>query len=79
MSRAPLVSVLAAFLLAAATPLFAQQGTAEIGGKVADDQGGVLPGVPIVLTNENTGVFREVTSGSDGGYRFSLSVGYAIR
>ena len=68
MSRVPLVSVLAAFLLAAATPLLAQQGTAEIGGKVVDEQGGALPGVAIVITNEETGAFREVTSGSDGSY-----------
>src|SRR5436309_13380866 len=68
MSRVPLVSVLAAFLLAAATLLLAQQGTAEIGGKVVDEQGGALPGVAIVITNEETGAFREVTSGSDGSY-----------
>jgi len=57
-------SILAAFLFAAATSLFAQQGTAEIGGKVTDDQGGVLPGVTLVLTNEATGLVREVTSGA---------------
>src|SRR5437867_2369163 len=68
MSRVPLVSVLAAFLLAAATPLLAQQGTAEIGGKVVDEQGGALPGVAIVITNEDTGAFRDVASGSDGSY-----------
>src|SRR5947208_3349859 len=68
MSRVPLVSVLAAFVLAAAAPLLAQQGTAEIGGKVVDEQGGALPGVAIVITNEETGAFREVTSGSDGSY-----------
>jgi Carboxypeptidase regulatory-like domain len=61
-------SILAAFLFAAATSLFAQQGTAEIGGKVTDDQGGVLPGVTLVLTNEATGLVREVTSGADGSY-----------
>src|SRR5580765_7978885 len=68
MSRVPLVSVLAAFLLAAATPLLAQQGTAEIGGKVADEQSSALPGVAIVITNEETGLFRKVTSGRDGGF-----------
>src|SRR6185295_6376357 len=68
MRTVPLGSILAAFLFAAATPLLAQQGTAEIGGKAVDDQGGVLPGASIVLTNEATGVIREVTSGADGGY-----------
>ena len=45
-----------------------QQGTAEIGGKVTDEQGAVLPGVAIVVTNEATGVVREIVSGADGGY-----------
>jgi hypothetical protein len=57
-----------AFVFAAATPLLAQQGTAEIRGKVTDEQGAVLPGASIVLTNEDTGVYRETTSGSDGSY-----------
>src|SRR5437899_5538146 len=30
---------------AAAVPLFAQQGTSEISGRVTDEQGGALPGV----------------------------------
>ena len=55
-------------LLGIGAPVFAQQGTAEIGGRVADEQGGILPGVTIVLTNEETGVFREVKSGEDGSY-----------
>ena len=38
--------------LTVAVPLAAQQGTAELGGKVTDQQGGVLPGVAIVVTNE---------------------------
>jgi hypothetical protein len=55
-------------LCLAAASAGAQQGTSEIGGKVTDDQGGVLPGVTIVITNEATGVFRDVTSGADGSY-----------
>jgi hypothetical protein len=54
--------------LATALPVLAQQGTSEIGGRVTDEQGAVLPGVSIVITNEETGVFREVTSGTDGSY-----------
>ncbi len=39
-------------LLCLARPsLLAQQGTGEIGGRVADEQGAVLPGVAIVVTN----------------------------
>ena len=59
---------LAVFFGMLAAPAFAQQGTADIGGRVTDEQGGVLPGVMIVLTNEDTGVFRDVTSGEDGSY-----------
>ncbi len=55
-------------LLATALPVLAQQGTSEIGGRVTDEQGAVLPGVSIVVTNEETGIFREVTSGADGSY-----------
>ncbi|MBZ5559282.1 MAG: TonB-dependent receptor [Acidobacteriia bacterium] len=60
-----LVTVMVCLLVA---PALAQQGTAEIGGKVADEQGAVLPGVSILVTNEETGVFREVVSGADGSY-----------
>src|SRR5882762_5160063 len=66
--RRLLIPFVVSVLCAAALPVFAQQGTSEIGGKVADDQGGVLPGVTIVIRNEETGVFREVTSGPDGSY-----------
>src|SRR5262249_11409952 len=55
-------------LLLAAVPVHAQQGTSEIGGRVVDEQGGALPGVTITLRNEETGVFREMTSGPDGTY-----------
>lgn len=51
-----------------ALPVHAQQGTSEIGGKIADQQGAVLPGVNIVVTNEDTGVYREVVSNPDGSY-----------
>jgi hypothetical protein len=62
--------VLALFLLVLLHPYVAlgQQGTAEIGGKVVDPQGAVLPGVTIVLTNEDTGVVRETVSTAEGSY-----------
>jgi hypothetical protein len=66
--RTRLVGSALSFLLTLATTALAQQGTSEIGGRVLDDQGGVLPGVSIVITNEDTGLFREVTSGADGSY-----------
>ena len=57
-------------LLLLLSPLvaLAQQGTAEVGGKVVDAQGAVLPGVAIILTNEDTGAVRETLSTADGSY-----------
>jgi hypothetical protein len=60
--------LVAVYMCAFALPVFAQQGTAEIGGKAIDEQGAILPGVAILVTNEDTGVFREVVSGNDGSY-----------
>jgi len=57
-----------AFWCLAAASSIAQQGTAEIAGKVTDEQGAVLPGVAIVVTNEETGVFRDLVSGPAGTY-----------
>src|SRR5438034_3582424 len=61
-------------LLITAAPSFAQQGTADIGGKVTDTSGAVLPGVAIVVTNEDTGVFREVLTTPNGSYFVSQIV-----
>src|SRR5688572_16448964 len=61
-------------LLYAAAPALAQQGTAQIGGKIVDAQGGALPGVTIVITNEDTGVVREITSTAEGNYFASQMV-----
>src|ERR1700724_3623880 len=68
MRRLIVSSMVGSLLCAAAPLLFAQQGTAEIAGKVTDEQGAVLPGVAIVVTNQETGVFREVVSGPAGTY-----------
>jgi hypothetical protein len=61
------------FLLAASAA-FAQQGTAEIGGRITDAQGGVLPGVAIVVINEDTGLYREVVTGEGGAYFVSQMI-----
>jgi len=44
-----------------ALPLFAQ-GTGQIAGVVRDEQGGVLPGATVSLSNEESGVTRTVVS-----------------
>jgi hypothetical protein len=63
--------VVGSLLLGAAGPLLAQQGTSDIGGKVTDEQGAVLPGASVVITNEETGAVRELTTGADGSYHAS--------
>src|SRR5690348_10305860 len=68
MRRVHVGLLIASFLLAVVTPLVAQQGTSEIAGKITDEQRAVLPGASIVITNEATGVCREVVSGPEGTY-----------
>jgi Carboxypeptidase regulatory-like domain/TonB dependent receptor/TonB-dependent Receptor Plug Domain len=52
----------------AVTPSAAQQGTAELKGTVVDQQGAALPGVAVVVRNQDTGMFRETHSTEDGAY-----------
>jgi Carboxypeptidase regulatory-like domain len=68
MRRLLVVAALWLFVCSLAVPAFAQQGTAEISGKVTDESGGVLPGVALVVTNQDTGVFRELVTSADGSY-----------
>src|SRR6266487_4518172 len=69
-----LISSVLALLCATAAPALAQQGTSEIGGRVTDDTNAALPGVAIVVTNEQTGGFRETLSGPEGSYFVSQIV-----
>jgi hypothetical protein len=66
-TTAILIAVALLFGAGAATTL-AQQGRAELRGNVTDEQGGALPGVSILITNQDTGTFREVVSSADGSY-----------
>src|SRR4051794_13056816 len=50
----------------AAIPASAQQGTTELRGRVIDAQGAVLPGVTVVVRNQETGMVRDTVSGQDG-------------
>ena len=49
-----------------ATFALAQVGRTELRGRVTDEQGGVLPGVTILITNQDDGTFREIISSGDG-------------
>jgi hypothetical protein len=44
----------------------AQQGGSSIRGRITDQQQGVLPGVSIVVTHEESGTVRETVTGADG-------------
>ena len=46
----------------------AQQGRTELRGRITDEQGGALPGVAILITNQDDGTFREVVTSADGSY-----------
>jgi hypothetical protein len=48
----------------------AQQATAGLQGRVIDEQSSVLPGVPVVARNQESGTLRQTVSSSDGTYRF---------
>jgi outer membrane receptor protein involved in Fe transport len=58
-------------LLAPAAVTLAQQGSAELRGRVQDAQEGALPGAAVVARNQETGMFRQVTSNADGTYFLS--------
>jgi hypothetical protein len=66
MSRTTWMALFLALLLPAT--MTAQQGTTEVRGQVTDPQGGALPGVTVVVRNQNTGMFRETVSNNDGTY-----------
>ncbi len=52
-------------------PLWAQIDQGAIRGTVQDPTGGVVPGAKVTLTNEDTGLVLETTTGADGAYSFT--------
>src|SRR5918993_186374 len=56
-------------LLAAAVPAAAQLTRGIISGVVSDSGGGVLPGVTVTITNQETGTVRTTVSNDAGVYR----------
>ena len=52
---------------ACASALFAQS-MAQLGGRVSDQTGGVVPGASVTVTNSNTGVKWETTTNVEGYY-----------
>ena len=64
------VSVVVVLVLSVVSS-YGQSATAEFNGSVVDQSGAVLPGVAITVTDESTGLMREVTSNDAG--RFVLT------
>ncbi|MCY4508893.1 MAG: carboxypeptidase-like regulatory domain-containing protein, partial [Acidobacteria bacterium] len=57
-----------AALITMGTTALGQQGRSELRGRVTDDTGGALPGVNVVVTNQDTGTFRELVTSGDGSF-----------
>ena len=65
----PITRALVALALAlTAANALAQQGSSELRGRVTDDQGAALPGVAIVVKHQESGIFRQASTTSDGSY-----------
>ena len=62
------VAMLVGMTATTATTALAQQGRTELRGRITDAQGGALPGVAILITNQDTGTFREAVTSGDGSY-----------
>jgi carboxypeptidase family protein len=55
----------------AALPVSGQVSTGQISGMVKDSAGGLLPGVTVLVTNEQTSLQRSATADNDGYYLVS--------
>ncbi len=70
--RISVVLVLGFVLLPTAGPAKAQLGNAgSIEGVVKDSSGGVVPGAKVEISYAVSGYQRDITTGSDGSFRFS--------
>ena len=63
--------VLGSLLFLSSAAAHAQVTTADLVGTIRDTSRGVMPGVTVVLTNEDTGVSRTATTGDGGTYIFT--------
>ena len=69
-----LVGAALCLLLGTVAPhLMAQSaGTSALTGTITDPSGAAIPNVTVTITSNDTGQSRTTTTGSDGGYKFSL-------
>lgn len=68
------ITVAAVFVVCAMAIVGAQQGTADLRGRVVDAQQGAMPGVTVVVRHQESGTFRETTSGPDGVFFLSAMI-----
>ncbi len=68
MKPAVWLSIVSAALLGLAGTAEAQTATGQITGVMRDATGAVIPDVKITVTNQNTGLTRETTTGATGSY-----------
>lgn len=66
------LGMLLLFVLGMAAASSAQTATGQITGVVRDSSGAVMPGVKVVVTNQQTGLTRETKTGSNGDYVIPL-------
>jgi hypothetical protein len=66
-----IIVLISASILLIASTASAQKGVADIGGRVVDQQGNAVPGVAVVLRNQESGIYREAVSATDGSFLFS--------
>ena len=63
------IVLMLALLAAVARPAVAQQSLyAAVQGKVVDDSGAGIPGSVVIVTHQESGIFRQVVSTEDGSY-----------
>ena len=62
------IPILFTVVLAFATPVLAQAQLGTLGGVVRDSTGGVVAGVTVTLTNQDTGAARTTRTSTDGTY-----------
>ena len=76
LGQLPTAAVVLCVTLLLATNAAAQQPTAKIVGTVTDQQGAVVPGVKIIVTNKATNVVTETTTDAGGFYQvLNLPIG----
>jgi Carboxypeptidase regulatory-like domain/TonB dependent receptor-like, beta-barrel/TonB-dependent Receptor Plug Domain len=69
--RHTVIALCTVVLICSAVPALAQQGTGQLRGRIVDQQGAILPGATVVARNEESGIFREIVTGSDGTFLMS--------